>query len=184
MLRLLTVISLGSLALFATAPALAEVKVTWQRNEPAAVSPRFQFRNIPAPSQTDAATNARCKIVGGREDFNSCASGLSVCPGSVVRFPIKPGLKVPQIGWNQVEQTRLDCPIFQGIPDRSHFYFVHSYYPRPEDDSIVASRTQYGEPFASSVWKDNVFATQFHPEKSQKFGLKLLANFVKLIGSN
>jgi glutamine amidotransferase len=79
-----------------------------------------------------------------------------------------------------VQLAQPGCPLYRGIPDGSHFYFVHSYYPKPEDPSIVATRTEYGETFASSVWKDNVLATQFHPEKSQKVGLQLLRNFVEL----
>jgi glutamine amidotransferase len=114
------------------------------------------------------------------EEFNSCAAGLEIFKGRVVRFRDQPGLKVPQIGWNEVEQTRPDCPIFRGIPDRTHFYFVHSFFPKPEDPSVVASRTTYGDDFASSVWSGNVFATQFHPEKSQQAGLALLENFIKL----
>lgn len=114
------------------------------------------------------------------EEFNSCAAGLEILKGRVVRFRDQPGLKVPQIGWNEVEQTRPDCPIFRGIPDRTHFYFVHSFFPKPEDPSVVASRTTYGDDFASSVWSGNVFATQFHPEKSQQAGLALLENFIKL----
>ena len=114
------------------------------------------------------------------EEFNSCAVGMNVFDGSVVRFPDEPGLKVPQIGWNQVEFTGTECPLFAGIPDQSHFYFVHSYHPKPADDSIVVGRTEYGGNFASAVWRDNVYATQFHPEKSQTVGLKLLSNFVAL----
>ena len=114
------------------------------------------------------------------EEFNSCAAGLGVFKGSVVRFSKKNGLKIPEIGWNQVEIVKSECPLYCGIPSGSHFYFVHSFFPKPEDDSIVATRTEYGETFASSVWKDNVFATQFHPEKSQKVGLQLLRNFVGL----
>ena len=114
------------------------------------------------------------------EEFNSCAAGLSVFKGSVVRFSEKHGLKIPEIGWNEVKIVKADCPLYRGIPDGSHFYFVHSFYPKPVDNSIVATRTDYGEAFASSVWKDNVFATQFHPEKSQKVGLQLLRNFVEL----
>jgi len=114
------------------------------------------------------------------EEFNSCAAGLGIFKGSVVRFPADSGLKIPEIGWNQVMLAKPDCPLYRGIPDGSHFYFVHSYYPRPEDDAIVATRTEYGETFASSVWQDNIFATQFHPEKSQKAGLQLLRNFVGL----
>jgi glutamine amidotransferase len=114
------------------------------------------------------------------EEFNSCARGLTLFNGSVVRFAEKSGLKVPQIGWNQIEIAKPDCPIFRGIKGGSYVYFVHSFFPKPEDQSIVATRTSYGETFASSIWKDNVFATQFHPEKSQDIGLKLLENFVQL----
>ena len=114
------------------------------------------------------------------EEFNSCAAGLGIFEGSVVRFP-DAEVKVPQIGWNEVQFTKPDCPILQDIESGSHFYFVHSYYPQPKDESIVATRTEYGVDFASAVWRDNVFATQFHPEKSQKVGLQLLTNFVNLI---
>jgi len=111
-------------------------------------------------------------------EFNSCAAGLGIFKGKVVRFSQRDGLKVPQIGWNQLEITRPDCPLYQGIPSGSYVYFVHSFFPQPVDESIVATRTVYGDAFASSVWKDNVFATQFHPEKSQIIGLKRLENFV------
>lgn len=114
------------------------------------------------------------------EEFNSCAAGLGVFQGKVVRFTEKPGLKIPQIGWNQLEMAKPECPLFRGIPEGSYVYFVHSFFPEPLDPSIVASRTTYGQPFASAVWRDNVFATQFHPEKSQKVGLQLLKNFVEL----
>lgn len=114
------------------------------------------------------------------EEFNSCASGLGVFEGKVVRFPDQPGLKVPQIGWNQLQVVRPECPLYEGIPSGSYVYFVHSFFPRPENAAIVATRTEYGETFASSVWQDNVFATQFHPEKSQQVGLRLLSNFVRL----
>jgi len=114
------------------------------------------------------------------EEFNSCAAGLGVFKGSVVRFSPKPALKIPQIGWNRLEIVKPDCPLFRGVPNGSYVYFVHSYYPQPADAGIIATRTDYGGPFASSVWRDNVFATQFHPEKSQKVGLQLLKNFVEL----
>ena len=119
-------------------------------------------------------------LFGKSEEFNSCAAGLGIVEGSVVRFPDTEA-KVPQIGWNEVQFTKPDCPILQGIESGSHFYFVHSYDPQPKDESIVATRTEYGVDFASAVWRDNVFATQFHPEKSQKVGLQLLTNFVNLI---
>jgi glutamine amidotransferase len=114
------------------------------------------------------------------EEFNSCAAGLGVFAGRVVRFTERPGLKIPQIGWNQVAPTRPECPLFRGIAPGTYFYFVHSFYPKPADPSIIASETEYGERFASAIWKGNVFATQFHPEKSQKAGLQLLRNFLSL----
>ena len=114
------------------------------------------------------------------EEFNSSAAGLGLFAGSVVRFAEGQGLKIPQIGWNQIEIVRPECPIFEGVENGSHVYFVHSYYPQPEDASIAACRTTYGVEFESAIWRDNVFATQFHPEKSQKVGLKILENFVNL----
>jgi glutamine amidotransferase len=114
------------------------------------------------------------------EEFNSCAAGLGIFKGKVVRFPQQPGLKIPQIGWNQIELTQPDCPLFRGTADGSYVYFVHSFFPHPQDHSIIATRTNYGETFASAIWRENVFATQFHPEKSQEVGLKLLKNFVEL----
>ncbi len=114
------------------------------------------------------------------EEFNSCAAGLGIFRGKVGRFPTQPGLKVPQIGWNQIQFARPECPLFRGIADGSHVYFVHSFFPEPIDESIVACRTEYGVKFASAVWNGNTFATQFHPEKSQDVGLRLLQNFVGL----
>lgn len=114
------------------------------------------------------------------DEFHSCAAGLGVFGGRVIRFTERPGLKIPQIGWNRLELARPDCPLFNGIPEGSHVYFVHSFHPAPEDESIVASWTHHGERFASSVWRDNLFATQFHPEKSQEVGLRMLRNFVGL----
>ncbi|HEY3915317.1 MAG TPA: imidazole glycerol phosphate synthase subunit HisH [Verrucomicrobiae bacterium] len=114
------------------------------------------------------------------DEFNSCAPGLGIFGGKVVRFSGKDRLKVPQIGWNQVNVLRPECPIYKGIDSGSYVYFVHSFFPKPDDRTITATETTYGEPFASSIWRDNVFATQFHPEKSQAVGLQLLKNFVAL----
>ena len=114
------------------------------------------------------------------DEFNSCAAGLEIFHGKVVRFSDKAGVKVPQIGWNQLDVVRPDCPLYRGIESGSYVYFVHSYFPKPDDKSITATETTYGEPFASSVWRDNIYATQFHPEKSQGVGLQLLKNFVAL----
>lgn len=116
----------------------------------------------------------------GSEEPPAQQPGLGVLQGRVKRFST-PGLKVPQIGWNRISLKQPDCPLFEGIPEGTHFYFVHGYYPKPEDTGVVAAETEYGETFASAVWKDNVFATQFHPEKSQQAGLRLLQNFVNLV---
>lgn len=114
------------------------------------------------------------------EEFNSSAAGLGLFRGKVVRFSGQNGLKVPQIGWNEVAFSQPDCPLFRGIRDRSYFYFVHSYYPEPEESAIIAGRTEYGESFASVICQGHIYATQFHPEKSQKAGLQLLRNFVEI----
>ncbi|MCS1409075.1 MAG: Imidazole glycerol phosphate synthase subunit HisH [Verrucomicrobia subdivision 3 bacterium] len=114
-------------------------------------------------------------------EFNSCATGLKVFKGKVVRFPDDGTLKVPQIGWNQLDIVQPGCPLFDGVPNHSYAYFVHSFHPEPIDKGIVSSWTNYGRRFASAVWRDNVFATQFHPEKSQAVGLRMLRNFVGLV---
>jgi len=100
--------------------------------------------------------------------------GLDVFKGKVVRFQID--LKVPHMGWNNVKILRRP-PIFDGIQDESFFYFVHSYYVATDDTAAVSTTTDYGITFTSMVWKDNIFATQFHPEKSQESGLRVLKNF-------
>jgi imidazole glycerol-phosphate synthase subunit HisH len=117
------------------------------------------------------------------DEFNSCAAGLGIFQGSVVRFTEKPGLKIPQIGWNQLDIAQPGCPLYRGIENGSYVYFVHSFFPQPVDKSIIATRTDYSGNFASSIWRDNVYATQFHPEKSQKVGLQLMKNFVDLARS-
>jgi imidazole glycerol-phosphate synthase subunit HisH len=106
--------------------------------------------------------------------------GLGVLAGDVVRFPANPELKVPHMGWNQVVAAKADCKLIDGIAPNAHFYFVHSYYVRPTDESVVWLTADYGQKFCAAVWRDNLYATQFHPEKSQKDGLKLLENFAQL----
>ena len=103
--------------------------------------------------------------------------GLGVFKGTVRRFEEKPELKIPQIGWNKVKKVNPDCPLFQGVPDDAFFYFVHSYRVDAKDASIVCGETEYGITYPSMVWKDNVYAVQFHPEKSQRVGLRMLENF-------
>jgi len=108
--------------------------------------------------------------------------GLGVLAGCVPRFALNglriPGLKIPHMGWNEVLQER-PHPLWAGIGDRSRFYFVHSYYPAPRDAALTAATCVYGVPFTCAVARDNIFAVQFHPEKSQSAGLQLLSNFVR-----
>lgn len=104
-------------------------------------------------------------------------AGMGVLKGTVPRFT--GNIKIPHMGWNNIKIVK-EAEILQGIENSEYFYFVHSYYCSPEDKGIVATTTPYGEEFASSVQKDNIFACQFHPEKSQGVGLKLLQNFINL----
>ena len=101
---------------------------------------------------------------------------LGIIPGRVKKLPA--GLKVPHMGWNQVRQ-RFNHPVFEGIPDEANFYFVHSYYGEPEDKSLVAGETEYGVTMGSVIARGNLVATQFHPEKSGDYGLKMYANFLR-----
>ncbi len=108
--------------------------------------------------------------------------GLNIIPGRVKRFPNS--VKCPHLGWNRIKFThnfnRNTNPIFRGVPDESYFYFVHSYYCEVDNPKIIYSTTNYGLAFSSSIWKDNLFGVQFHPEKSSTSGLKILKNFGEL----
>src|SRR5437868_6037936 len=104
--------------------------------------------------------------------------GLDLFPGEVVRFSAVPGLKVPHMGWNQL-RIKKPAPQLNGLGENPSVYFVHSYYVVPKDASLVAAETDYPTPFASAIWKENVFATQFHPEKSQRVGLAMLKRFAE-----
>lgn len=103
--------------------------------------------------------------------------GLNLLKGKVIKFKTKK-LKIPQIGWNQIKIVK-ESPFLKKVSDESYFYFVHSYYPVPDDQGIVATTTEYDDVFASSINSDNIFATQFHPEKSQDMGLQMLKNFTE-----
>ena len=105
--------------------------------------------------------------------------GLGVLRGEVRRFELPPQYKVPHMGWNQAI-FRHRPPIFEGIDDNAHFYFVHSYYVVPQDPEVVAIEADYHQPFCAAIWRGNLFATQFHPEKSQRDGLQVLKNFAEL----
>ena len=106
--------------------------------------------------------------------------GLGLLSGDVPRFPEEKmeALKIPHMGWNQVSQVR-PHPVWEGVPDGSRFYFVHSYYPQPSDGAMTVATCAYGVTFTCAIARDNIFAVQFHPEKSQTFGLRLLSNFVQ-----
>jgi imidazole glycerol-phosphate synthase subunit HisH len=110
---------------------------------------------------------------------NPGVTGLGLLPGTVPRFAAN-GLKVPHMGWNQLRLHRPECPLLTGVAAGSFVYFVHSYYGAPRQDSVVAATTEYGVEFAAVIWRANIFATQFHPEKSQVVGLRMLQNFVEL----
>jgi glutamine amidotransferase len=107
--------------------------------------------------------------------------GLGVIKGKCVRFDVDDTLKlkVPHMGWNQLEFTR-PSPLYKDLPASAGVYFVHGYHVVPEDPGVIATTTDYGRPFVSSIWRDNVMATQFHPEKSQRVGLKILSNFAAM----
>jgi len=113
------------------------------------------------------------------EEFGS-HKGLDLIRGNVVKFKPDPEHKVPHMGWNTIEKER-EVPMLQEVESGAFFYFVHSYYVVPEEAQVISTFTTYGNPFVSSISKENLFATQFHPEKSQQKGLRLLENFVKSI---
>lgn len=105
-------------------------------------------------------------------------AGLGFLEGTVKRFPSDLGLKIPHMGWNLVRVTNPNCGLWRGWPTNPYLYFVHSYHPEPADSAIISSTTEYGYPFASSIQVGEVHGVQFHPERSQDLGLRLLANFV------
>ena len=110
---------------------------------------------------------------------NGWHEGLGVLSGEVVRFDLPKGYTVPHMGWNQLE-IRRPAPLLEGLAEGTYVYFVHSYYVAPKDAEVIATETDYGGRFCSMIWRDNVFATQFHPEKSQSEGLRMLKNFAEL----
>lgn len=110
---------------------------------------------------------------------NGRHEGLGILPGEVRRFELPREFSVPHMGWNQLD-IRRPAPIFDGLAGGTYVYFVHSYYVVPTDPQVIATETDYGGSFCSAIWRDNLFATQFHPEKSQTDGLRILRNFAKL----
>jgi len=108
------------------------------------------------------------------------SGGLGLLKGTVKKFENQDNLKVPHMGWNQLKIKNSACPLLKGIADNSYVYFCHSYYPKPYDEHIIATTTDYGIDFTSILWQDNIYSVQFHPEKSQETGIKILKNFVNL----
>jgi glutamine amidotransferase len=106
------------------------------------------------------------------------AKGLGILKGRVKKFSAK--LKIPHMGWNQIKKKKQAGPLFKNIPDNNYMYFIHSYYAAPKDKSVIAAATNYAIDFTSVIWKDNIYAFQGHPEKSQKLGLQILGNFARL----
>ncbi len=105
--------------------------------------------------------------------------GLGVIPGKCVKFEVPSEYKVPHMGWNQL-RFRQRSPLFAGLPEQAHVYFVHSYYVAPDDPEVIAAESSYPKPFTAAICRGNLFATQFHPEKSQQHGLRILQNFAAL----
>ncbi len=122
------------------------------------------------------------QLLFSRSEEGEHVKGFNVIPGQVVRFKGK--MKIPHMGWNTLEIKKKHCPIFDHLRADEYFYFVHSYYGVPEDPSWVLTRTVYGPRFCSSIWKENIFATQFHPEKSQSSGLRIIKNFIAYESKN
>jgi glutamine amidotransferase len=120
------------------------------------------------------------QLLFARDHEDGLHKGLGVFGGDVVRFPEAPGLKVPHMGWNTLRLNRPACPLFADLPPEPAVYFVHSYYAKPAAHEVVAAEADYPSPFCAVVWRDNVIATQFHPEKSQRVGLQMLRNFAAL----
>lgn len=114
-----------------------------------------------------------------RSDETPGVKGLGILKGEILRIPDCPGLKIPHMGWNSLEFQN-EGRLFKGLPEQPYVYFVHSYYLKAEDEAIVTATTEYSTHIHASVEKDNVFACQFHPEKSSDVGLKILRNFVEL----
>ena len=152
---------------------------------------RFRDAIAAALRTADLVEPIRAHIHAGKPFFGICLGlqllfttshedgvyqGMDVFPGEVVRFTDVPGLKVPHMGWNQL-QVKKPAPHLAGLGNKPSVYFVHSYYVVPKDTSLIAAQTDYPTPFTSAIWQDNVFATQFHPEKSQRVGLAMLHKF-------
>lgn len=116
-------------------------------------------------------------------DESPGVAGLGIVPGRVRKFPAGAGLKIPHMGWNQVHWEARGAAWWQGLPNPSHFYYVHSYYPEVDDDALALCRTDYGVPFVAGIAKERLMAVQFHPEKSQDAGLTLLRNAVEVLAA-
>ena len=120
------------------------------------------------------------QILLGKSEEAQAHKGLGAIRGVVKKFKGDTGLKVPHMGWNQLKIQKNDCPLLSGVSDNVFLYFCHSYYPHNQDKQDTAALTDYGVDFTSVIWRENIYGVQFHPEKSQETGLKMLKNFVEL----
>lgn len=119
------------------------------------------------------------QLIASSGTENGEHAGLDIVRGRVERIPVSPGIRIPHIGWNEIEKVENDAKLFAGIDNRECFYFIHSYVLVPEDESIVKAVTYHGTRLVCAIQHNNIWATQFHPEKSQKAGLQILRNFVE-----
>jgi len=117
------------------------------------------------------------QLLFDQSDEGGSIETLGIIPGNVVRFT---DLKIPHMGWNQIDIKQKDCPLLKDVDQNSNVYFCHSFFVKPKNEEVIATTTNYGLNFASSISSDNIFGVQFHPEKSQEIGLKILKNFNEL----
>ena len=119
------------------------------------------------------------EVIVSRDSSEILQADKVILPGKILKIPAAPGIKIPHMGWNSLD-VKPGARLFKGLPANPYVYFVHSYYLKAEDEAIVAASTEYSTHIHASVEKDNVFACQFHPEKSSELGLKILKNFAEL----
>lgn len=161
-------------------PGVGDARAAMDRLEPSGIADALRERVGVGVPMMGICLGSQIVLESSEENDATC---LGLIPGRTVAFDDRPGRKVPHMGWNTIEVAH-PHPIFTGIPEDAAFYFVHSYYPSPNDPGSALSYTNYGEVFPSAIGRDNVVATQFHPEKSGEFGLKMLDNFLAWNGGS
>ncbi len=159
-------------------PGVGDAGAAMQRLDRSGLSEAIQRRVAEGVPLLGICLGSQIILESSEESAAPC---LGILDGKTVAFDGRPGRKVPHMGWNTISVTR-NHAIFTGIPDEAAFYFVHSYYPRPAANDDILATTEYGEIFPSAIGRENVVATQFHPEKSGEFGLKMVQNFLEWKG--